>query len=380
MSVFLDLREMPETPEKTETPNRIFIGTDLMLGKGSSKTAYSCKITDANKSLFVLPQGTDESKLCIVVIDINMILLDKYSKNEDFMTLFYEYIDQSTKEKWYNENKKYFESKIDNEIRSIEQEIELQKELFEKQLAPRIYHYYIHRTSNIYYILEEKCGTSLVNHIRIYSDKSDIVQKNKNGKYKGTDIMVLENTYTNNRIFDKIVELTHRIANAGYINTDLKPENTCTQIEQTNASLANIIALDADTHFFIRINLSTKGLVENAQIFMLTLIISYLGKWCNIKFTKDVIGEHLTREKIKNMITFFVYNKLICNIDKHPLYMLYHYIIGLTSESSTICVDNQTLGDISYITDEICQYIFFDVKRGGRGKTKRNKRTKRTKK
>jgi hypothetical protein len=372
MSVFLDLQEMPKTPdlktpdsESLKSPtktNRIFIGTDIELGHGSFKTVYSCKITDANKSLFDLPEGTDENNLCIAIIHINMVIREKYGNDKTFnKTLFNEYIVQRAEQKLYNENRGYFESVINTEILSIKQEIELQKELFQKQLAPQIYHHYIDRKSNTYYILEEKCGLSLVEYI----DTNAVKVKNRD-----------------TTVFNKIVDLTHRIANAGYINTDLKPENTCTQIGP-DGSLANIIALDFDPQFFIKINLSTPGLVENSQIFMLTLVIAYLCRWFKIKFTKDVIEKELTREKIYNMITFFVHNKDICRIEHHPLFMLYHYIIGMPNVLLTRCIENQTLGDISYITDEICKYVFFDVKRGGRRrkaiKSKRIKGSKRTK-
>lgn len=163
------------------------------------------------------------------------------------------------------------------------------------------------------------------------------------------------------------------------MNTDLKPENTCTKIAP-DGSLADIIALDFDPQFFTKINLTTPGLVENAQIFMLTLIIAHLGKWRNIKFTNDIMVKHLTPEKIRNMITFFVYNKLICLRIKHPLYMLYHYIIGMPTDLlRTSCVDNQTHQKIRENTNKICNYIFLRVSESGRGKTKRNKRSKRNK-
>ena len=123
-------------------------------------------------------------------------------------------------------------------------------------------------------------------------------------------------------------------------------------------------------------------------MFMLTLFIAYLGKWRYIKFVEEIVEKHLTRKKISDMITFFANYQLICLRDHHPLKMLYYYIIGLTRESLTSCIDNQNPEKIKYLTNEICQYIFFGVKnRSGRGKKtkgskriKVSKRTKRTKK
>jgi hypothetical protein len=339
---------------------------------------YSCKLTDRGNSLFVLPEGTDENKLCIAVVDIKMLIQKKYPNDKRFITLLNEYIAQTAEEKHTNIYKNKFESKINEEVYHIEQEIELQKELFQKQLAPQIYEYYIDAISKMY-ILQEKCGISLVNYIDMYSHKLDNVPENENGtyNYKGTIIQNLP--YTDEDVFNKIVDLTDRIANAGFVNSDIKPENTCTKIAQ-NGSLEDIIALDFDPNFFIRINLSTPGLVENSKIFMLTLIIAHLCKWRNMKFVPKIVVKHLTRTKIYNMIHFFVNNRLICIRDRHPLFMLYHYVIGLPKELSfTSCVDNQTPKKITYLTDEICKYIFFGVNGNGRGKTKGSKRTKRNK-
>jgi hypothetical protein len=386
--------ESPKSPTKTKKTDRIFIGTDRKIGEGSFKTVYSCKITDEDNALFELPQGTDENKLCIASIDISKIIRRQTHNDKTFnTTLFNEYIAQPYDKKWYKEElnireRKMFESIIKKEIRSIEQEIELQKELFQKQLAPQIYDD-ANDYTNIYYILEEKCGLSLVNYIRMYSDQLENVPENENGtyNYKGTIIEKLP--YTDETVFNKIVNLTQKLADAGYINTDLKPENTCTKIG-ADGSLADIIALDFDPQFFININLSLdkENLLKNAKIFMLTLFIAYLGKWRYIKFVEEIVEKHLTRKKISDMITFFANYQLICLRDHHPLKMLYYYIIGLTRESLTSCIDNQNPEKIKYLTDEICKYIFFGVKnRGGRGKKtkgskriKVSKRTKRTKK
>lgn len=394
MSDFFENKEMqkkpdsessPKSPANTKKPDRIFIGTDRQIGEGSFKTVYSCKITDEENSLFVLPEGTDENKLCIAIVDINQLIRKRNRKNKIFITLFNEYIEQGPRQQRVNPNKHDFESLINTEIRSIEQEIKLQKELFQIQLAPQIYDVHANDYTNIYYILEEKCGLSLVNYIRMYSDKLENVPENENGTYNYEGTIIEKLPYTDETVFNKIVILTQKLADAGYMNTDLKPENTCTKIG-ADGSLTDIIALDFHPQFFININLSLEreNLLKNAKIFMLTLFIAYLGKWRYIKFTKNIIGKHLTRKKISDMITFFANYQLICLRDHHPLKMLYHYIIGLKRESLTSCFDNQNPEKIKYLTNEICQYIFFGVKNsGGRGKTKKNKRstwTKRTKK
>ena len=139
MSVFLDLREMPtssDTPppslEPLDTPK--YIGTDLRIGKGSFKTVYSCKLTDRGNSLFVLPEGTDENKLCIAIVDIAELIRTQKRKDKEFITLFNEYIGETAEEKHKNKYTNNFEFIIKEEVRHIEQEIELQKELFQKQL------------------------------------------------------------------------------------------------------------------------------------------------------------------------------------------------------------------------------------------------------
>ena len=391
MSNFLENKEIqknpdsessPKSPAKTKKPDRIFIGTDRKIGEGSFKMVYSCKITDIGNSLFVLPEGTDENKLCIAIVDINQLIRKRNRKNKIFITLFNEYIEQGPREQRVNPNKDDFEFKIKNEVHHIEEEIKLQKELFQKQLAPQIYDEANNEISNIYYILEEKCGISLVNYIRMYSHQLEYVPENENGTYNYKGTILLHLPYTDETVFNKIVNLIQTLADAGYMNTDLKPENTCTKIGP-DGSLADIIALDFDPQFFININLSLEreNLLKNAKIFMLTLFIAYLGKWHYIKFTKNVIGEHLTRKKISDMITFFANYQLICLRDRHPLKMLYHYIIGMPQDLIlTSCIDNQTPKKIKYLTNEICQYIFFGVNGNGRGKTKKNKRSKRTKK
>ena len=160
MSVFLENKEIqknpdsessPKSPAKTKKPDRIFIGTDRKIGEGSFKMVYSCKITDIGNSLFVLPEGTDENKLCIAIVDINQLIRKRNRKNKIFITLFNEYIEQGPREQRVNPNKDDFEFKIKNEVHHIEEEIKLQKELFQKQLAPQIYDH-ANDYTNIYYI------------------------------------------------------------------------------------------------------------------------------------------------------------------------------------------------------------------------------------
>ena len=61
----------------------INIGIGTLIGKGTYKTVYSCiETNDVNNIIFVLPDNTTVDKLCIAVLDINEIILKKYSKEK----------------------------------------------------------------------------------------------------------------------------------------------------------------------------------------------------------------------------------------------------------------------------------------------------------
>ena len=272
---------------------------------------------------------------------------------------------------------------INNETKLIAEEIKLQEFFFKKTLAPRIYSNFIDNTSKIY-ILEEKCGMSLVEYIKLHSDQPEGVPENIDGTYNYYGVNLTNLPYTDEDVFSKIVGLVNKIAQTGYMNTDIKPGNTCTKNDE-NGELSDIIALDVDPQFFININLSNTELVENAKIFMLTLFLAYLGKWSNIKFVNDIVVKHLNHEKIKNMLLFFVNNSIVCSNPRHPLLMLYHYIIGLNSDTKTSCIDNRTTDKIEKITNKICEYIFIEKKKrkksfGGSKRSKRVRSSKRVKK
>lgn len=382
MSSFI---KSPETSGLPEDNPQKFIGTGIEIGRGTYKIVYSCDITNKNKAIFKLPKGTDETKLCIVVVDIIKLIQRKYDNDE----LFNEYIIQTAEEKSSNENKEIFENEINKETKLIIDEFKFQTEL--KQLVPQIYDYKNDKTTKVIYVLEEKCGMSLVEYIKSHSDQQTegLIKKNIDGTYN-YDGMILPNLrYTDENVFLKIVNLVNEIADYGYMNIDIKPENTCTIIDE-NGLLTNIIALDVDPQFFININLSNKKhreiLVENAKIFMLTLFLAYLGKRSNITFVNDIVVEHLDRAKIKNMLTFFVNNRIVCLRSRHPLLMLYHYIIGLDDKTQTSCSDNRSPKKIEKITDEICKCIFIEEpikknkKKGGSFRTMSYKRISRNNK
>jgi hypothetical protein len=367
-----------QKPERQKTP--VFIRIANKIGQGTYKTVYSCGITNEDKSLFELPKGTDETKLCIAIVDIIKIIQEKNINNRNFIKLFNEYIAQTAQEKLANKYNESFKNEINRETKLIAKEIHLQKKFFEKKLAPQIYSNFIDNNSSKIYILEEKCGMPLVEYIKLHSDQLEGVQKNIDGTYNYYGVNLTNLPYTDEDVFFKIVNLVNRIAENGYMNTDIKPGNTCTKFDE-NGLLTNIIALDFDTQYFININLSNTELVENAKIFMLTLFLAHLGKWSNIKFVNEIVVKHLNHEKIKKMLLFFVNNRIVCSNPNHPLLILYHYIIGLNSDTKTSCIDNQSPKKIEEITDKICKYIIIEKKRRKKsfGGSKRSKRVRSSK-
>jgi hypothetical protein len=354
----------------------ISIGTSFKIGSGSYKTVYACDITDADNEIFVLPENANVDKLCIAVVDIFKLVGKKFGKYEK---LFFDYVKQSTQMKRGNKYKDAFEPQIKSQTDKIIDEINLQEEFFKIRLAPQIYEYKIDEGKM--YILQEKCGISLNTYIDLYSEQLQGVSENDNGTYNYNGIILNNLPYIDENVFEKIVNLTVKLAENGFMNTDIKSANTCTKIAP-NGLLIDIIALDFDPRFFIKIDLSNKELVDNAQIFMLTLFLAQLSKWRDIKFLQDIVEKYVNYEKIHNMVTFFANNRIICDKDKHPFFMLYHYIIGFGDVIETSCANNQTEEKINKITDKLCKCIFFEVKSGdakGHRKTKRVKRTKRDK-
>lgn len=354
----------------------IYIGTGTQIGTGNTKTVYSCiKTEDENNKLFTLPDDTTLDKLCIAKIDINKIILKKYSKEQkivqeivhyyikkpqDFNNIIINYnikiwkefiseYSDNDDEKYIDNPALYFEDELNEQIDTIDKEIELQKLFFEKQLAPKIYEHRFDEDTKMFYILEEKCGSPLLTYITIETNQTEDK-------------------------FNKIVELVTKIADTGYINVDIKPENTCTKFAE-DGLLSEIIALDFDTKFFIEFDLTNEEIKEQGKIFMLTLFIAYLAKK-NIVFEKVIVEKHLNYDKIKDMLTFFAGNPEICAKEMHPIFMLYHYIIN--QPTNTSC-SFHTSDIVEVLTTRICSYIF-PKKAGGSRKSRRPRRSKKSKK
>jgi serine/threonine protein kinase len=350
--------------EPSVVPTSVGIGSQI--GKGTYKTVYSCIETDnVNNKIFTLPHDVSIDKLVIAVLDINKILFNNFSKVEqEFFDIYIKnlqkfikmFSNETIKSYWeisikgseYTNNPAlYFEHKLKEQFDKIKKEIELQNLFFENQLAPKIYEDRYDEDTKMFYILEEKCGIPLLTYIK---EKTNQTEDN----------------------FNKIVELVTKIADTGYINVDIKPENTCTKFE--NGSLLKIIALDFDTEFFIKFDLTNEEIKEQGKIFMLTLFIAYLRKYNYITFSKVIVEKHLNYDKIKNMLTFFAGNPEICAKEMHPLFMLYHYIINETTTSSCSL---HTPNIIETLTTKI--YNLFQTE-GGSRKSRRPRRSKKSKK
>jgi hypothetical protein len=136
-----------------------FVGTGFKLGKGTYKTVYSCVTTDANNAIFILPKDANVDKLCIAVVDIANLARKTFGNHEQY---FNQYMEQSAEKKRGNKYRDAFEQQLKDETDKIIGEINLQKEFFEKQLAPQIYEHKIDESSRTIYILQEKCGISLI--------------------------------------------------------------------------------------------------------------------------------------------------------------------------------------------------------------------------
>ena len=295
-----------------------YIGTGTRIGTGNTKTVYSCIETkEFNDIIFALPEDTTVDKLCIAKIDLTL----------------------------------YFEDELNEQIDTIDKEIELQKLFFEKQLAPKIYEHRFDEDTKMYYILEEKCGSPLLTYITIETNRTE------------------DN-------FNKIVELVTKIADTGYINVDIKPENTCTKFAE-DGLLSEIIALDFDTDFFIEFDLTNEEIKKQGKIFMLTLFIAYLAKK-NIVFEKDIVVKHLDYDKIKDMLTFFAGNPELCAKEMHPIFMLWYYIIS--KDVNKFSCSDIPLDTIEALTTRIYKFYIFPTKAGGSRKSRRPRRSKKSKK
>lgn len=349
-----------------------YVGIGSIIGKGTYKTVYSCIETDdVNNKIFTLPHDVSIDKLVIAVLDINKIVLAKFPEDQIFVNMYIKnpqnfnnfVIGSKTNnsywknfigffyvnEKYTDNPALYFEDELKEQIDKIKKEIELQNLFFENQLAPKIYEHRFDEDKKMFYILEEKCGSPLLTYIK---KKTNQTEDN----------------------FNKIVELVTKIADTGYINVDIKPENTCTKIE--NGLLLKIIALDFDTEFFIKFDLTNEEIKEQGKIFMLTLFIAYLRKYANIVFEKVIVEKHLNYDKIKDMLTFFAGNPEICAKEMHPLFMLYHYIINQTTNASCSL---QTPDIIEALTTRIYKFYIFPTE-GGSRKSRRPRRSKKSKK
>ena len=326
------------------------VGIGSIIGKGTYKTVYSCIETDdVNNKIFTLPHDVSIDKLVIAVLDINKIV--KELLNETNKKLFETYINDpqhfypAIKQNW----EAYLKRLIDKQIKEIDDEIQLQNLFFLNQLAPKIYEHRFDEDKKMFYILEEKCGSPLLMYIK---EKTNQTEDN----------------------FNKIVELVRKIADTGYINIDIKHENTCTKFAD-DGSLSEIIALDFDTDFFIKFDLSNEEIKENGKIFMLTLFIAYLGFYPKIKFEKVIVEKHLNYDKIKEMLNFFTINPEICAKNMNPIFMLYYYIIK-KPENGTCSL--QTHAKIDKLTTTICSFIF--PTKGGSRKSRRPRRSKKSNK
>ena len=370
-----DTAQILDITQTDTAPIYIGIDTNGLIGTGKTKTVYSCIETeDENNKLFTLPDDTTLDKLCIAKIDINKIILKKYSKEQEIVQEIVHYYIKNPQdfnniiinhniEIWenfiseYNDDEKYidnpalyFEDELNEQIDKIKKEIELQNLFFDKHLAPKIYEDRFDEDTKMYYILEEKCGSPLLTYITI---KTNQTKDN----------------------FNKIVDLVTKIADTGYINVDIKHENTCTKIE--DGLLSEIIALDFDTKFFIEFDLTNEEIKKQGKIFMLTLFIAYLAKK-NIVFEKDIVVKHLDYDKIKDMLTFFAGNPELCAKEMHPIFMLWYYIIS--KDVNKFSCSDIPLDTIEALTTRIYKFYIFPTKAGGSRKSRRPRRSKKSKK
>ena len=75
--------QVPVIPSSLTSLKPVFIGTADKIGEGTYKTVYSCGITNADKAFFELPKDTDETNLCIAIVDIIKIIQEKYINDKN---------------------------------------------------------------------------------------------------------------------------------------------------------------------------------------------------------------------------------------------------------------------------------------------------------
>ena len=186
---------------------------------------------------------------------------------------------------------------------NVEAEIALHNELFKLNLAPKIYEF--KTIDNTYYILQERCGDELTKTTFVDYIKADPDNKNY--------------------VLSKTLELIFKIADNGYIHLDIKPDNTCTRV--ANGDM-NIVALDFDPKFFKKIDATD---VDNAKIFMMTLLFGILGKEYKIFLQQEWFPNELqnlvpTSTNITNMLTYFNNNPNFNKLQYNPISQIKHYL------------------------------------------------------
>ena len=340
------------------------VPSNQILGEGTEKTAYACKISESKEgakvafdSKYIRDIKGGVNSICIVEVKNNKDkIIDKYlNESASRFGLDYNYLVASFRSwnrdsgpfthenasvrraiMWAMNYVTYADYKFENEMR-LHNDFGL--------MAPPIYEIIINGETVSVNEITNKLHANQENSIFVLLKKCE-KRKTSNDEEKRIFLLALRD------LVDTFIE-------NNLINMDIKDDNVCSDGR----------GLDFDTEYMLIIGDKDKeNLKKHGKTYMLTQFLANIGLFNKEFFpieTLDRADINITRESIAEMIEYFRIHPEMKSFHCDPMTQLFYY-----------CTENFVGTTTQSFTDHICSHIF-QTKRGGmRNKTRRvrNKR------
>lgn len=338
------------------------VPSERILGEGSEKIAYACRITEdktgAKVAFDIIEDVNAEKDLCIIQVKnesrdeifdeigefteaYSEYVMDRFSatadkiglSSSDLVRAFHRWDPKAgplvnRPVMWSMDNFKF------------ENEMRLQSD-FEKQgFAPKIYGIQINSEMVTIDEITKKLIPNAENVIFVLMEKCTERQKSDD------PIKFLGN----------LRELvSHFVDNENLINMDFKDGNVC--------PLGRLTGLDFDTQYMLIIGgEDTENLKKHGKVYMFTQFLAETGKSRQEHFDKKLLETSLNinRKAIEEMVTYFGNHSVISLLQINPINQLCNYCI-----SSGPCNINS-----KHFVNELCGDIFQNINGGKRMRKK----------
>ena len=338
------------------------VPSNQILGEGTEKTAYACKISESKEgakvafdSKYIRDIEGGVNSICIVDVKNNKDKIIYKYLNESASSFGLDYNDLVDSFKSWNRDSGPFTHENASVRRAImwamnyvtytdykfENEMRLHKDF--GLMAPTIYAIIINGETVSVDEITNKLHANQENSIFVLLEKCEkITRSNDNEKH---------------RFLLALRDLVDTFIENNLINMDIKDDNVCSDGR----------GLDFDTEYMLIIgDIDKENLKKHGKTYMLTQFLANTGLILREFFPIATLGRadiNITRESITEMIEYFRIHPEMKSFHCDPMTQLLYY-----------CTENFD-GKTQSFTDYICSHIF-QTKRGGmRNKTRRVRNT-----